>query len=67
MPHFLQEPKAVDLYFRVVMITISSVEKACFWTLFGPYVPDRSGPRGNGPTWQISYLAHCGPPWTAYN
>jgi hypothetical protein len=37
MPHFLQEPKAVDLYFRVVMITISLVELArlvdLIWTL----------------------------------
>jgi hypothetical protein len=36
-PSFLQEPKAIDLYFRVLMITTSLVELACsldpIWTL----------------------------------
>ena len=67
MPHFLQEPKPVDLYFRVVMITISLVELARFLDLIWTYVPNRWRPRGNGPTRQMSYLARCGPLWTTYN
>ena len=38
-----------------------------FWTLFGPYAPDRVGPRGNGPFRPISGLGRCGPPRTARN
>jgi hypothetical protein len=43
MPHFLQEPKPVDLYFRVVMITISLVELARFLDLIWTLCPEPLG------------------------
>jgi hypothetical protein len=64
---FLQEPMAVDLYVRVCLNRVRLVELAIFWTLFGPYVPARWRPRGNGPQRLVNRLGRGRPLRTTYN
>ncbi len=46
-------------------VRLELIELAIFWTLFGPYAPNRCGPRGNGPSRQINDLRRWKPLGTA--
>ena len=59
--HFFGNQRRLTCLPALLTVTTGLVELASFWTLFGPYAPDRWGPRGNGPMQQINDLGRRKP------